>query len=132
MKILSTVLILAAALSASAAMADVISSNGSVPDMTGPEVSTASQVFTQADIPAHGVSGYPQRASDDEIEGAADASIQVGQDGRPVKCVVISETPAGYGFGRQFCLLLLVKSQSDMKVVAPGQWLKGHMAFTLK
>ncbi|HVZ30368.1 MAG TPA: hypothetical protein VG839_08240 [Asticcacaulis sp.] len=42
---------------------------------------------------------YPERASNDEVEGSATIECQVTTPQGNVKCRVLSETPSGYGFG---------------------------------
>lgn len=43
---------------------------------------------------------YPERALDREVEGAASLSCTVNANGTVSACGVVSETPAGNGFGR--------------------------------
>ena len=42
---------------------------------------------------------YPPRAQDDEVEGSATIECTVVSAAGNVKCSVLSEAPAGYGFG---------------------------------
>ena len=43
---------------------------------------------------------YPDRALEREVEGTASLSCTVNANGTVSACGVVSETPAGYGFGR--------------------------------
>ncbi len=131
MKILSVILILAAVVSGHAALADEAPSSAAAPDMTGPEITATTRVYTRADIPHREITGYPERASQDEVVGGANVKIQIGTDGRPDKCVVISENPPKYDFGRELCFLLLSKAHFDMNKIAPGQWLSQSSNFQL-
>jgi hypothetical protein len=131
MKILSTALTLVAILSAPAVLADEMPSSGSAPDMTGPEITATSQVYTRKNVPSREITGYPERAAQDEVVGGATVEIQIGEDGRPAKCVVISETPPKYDFGRELCFVLLANAHFDMNTIVPGQWLSRSSNFQL-
>lgn len=43
---------------------------------------------------------YPPDALNEEVEGSATIECVVQPDGRLATCVVVSEDPKGYGFGR--------------------------------
>ena len=43
---------------------------------------------------------YPSRAMNSEVEGSASLSCRVQAAGTVTGCIVMSETPGGYGFGR--------------------------------
>lgn len=42
---------------------------------------------------------YPKKARQEGVEGEADARLFIGPDGLPGKIRILSEAPAGYGFG---------------------------------
>jgi len=42
---------------------------------------------------------YPRKAMADRVQGRGVAGCTVAEDGHLTSCVVLSETPAGYGFG---------------------------------
>ena len=44
---------------------------------------------------------YPPRAAEDEVEGAATVQCTVMDAKGRVSCITVSETPKGYGFGKQ-------------------------------
>jgi protein TonB len=44
---------------------------------------------------------YPERAQRMEVEGSAAIKCKVTVKGTMTECIVVSESPAGYGFGDQ-------------------------------
>ena len=56
---------------------------------------------------------YPSRAANDEIEGSATVQCAVLDTAGRVSCVVISETPGGYGFGSATVHMVQDKGRVD-------------------
>ena len=56
---------------------------------------------------------YPTRAANDEIEGSATVQCAVLDTSGRVSCVVISETPGGYGFGPATAHMVQDKGRVD-------------------
>lgn len=59
------------------------------------------------------LSYYPQRATDDETEGTATLECTVTDASGRVTCVVLSEAPKGYGFGKATVKMVQDKGRVD-------------------
>ncbi|MGN6207479.1 energy transducer TonB [Asticcacaulis sp.] len=76
---------------------------------------------------------YPDRALEVEVNGVANIDCVLQADGKVKDCVVVKETPAGYGFGE--ATIRLFEDQFDLnqqkaadKSHKPGD----HMTFTYR
>jgi periplasmic protein TonB len=79
------------------------------------------------------VSYYPARAEADEVEGLATVECTVNDAKGRVSCVVMSESPKGYGFGKATVTMVQKEgrvdtSQGDVRV---GSKLKTTVKWTL-
>ena len=76
---------------------------------------------------------YPERASEDEVEGSATIECQILSADGKVKCSVVSETPKGYGFGAAAVRAIEARGRVDTGggQVQPGQRLKQTFRFQL-
>ena len=76
---------------------------------------------------------YPERASEDEVEGSATIECQILSTDGKVKCSVVSETPKGYGFGAAAVRAIESRGRVDTGggQVQPGQKLKQTFRFQL-
>ncbi len=121
---------------AMAAFAVVSAGEASAQDMgqlaSPPEITAKSQVYHRADFDLTvDRDFYPQRALNDEIEGLSVVLCQVGADGDFEQCVVESETPGAYGFGKAHALMLLMHGHVDIAKNPPGTWIRNHFKWTI-
>lgn len=84
-------------------------------------------------IAANAKDYYPDRALEAEVSGVAVIDCVLQADGKVKDCIVVKETPAGYGFGE--ATIRLFEDQFDLnqqkaadKSHKPGD----HMTFTFK
>ena len=59
---------------------------------------------------------YPPRALDNEMEGSASVQCTVLDASGRVHCVVVSESPKGYGFGQQTVKMVEEKGRVDTSI----------------
>ncbi len=59
---------------------------------------------------------YPPRAIENEVEGSASVQCTVLDTAGRVHCVLVSETPKGYGFGQQTVKMVEEKGRVDTTV----------------
>ena len=71
---------------------------------------------------------YPARAMNDEQQGVATIDCIVQADGRLADCVIVSESPKGYGFGAATVRMFEDLAHEDMASHKPGD----HQKFTFK
>ena len=79
------------------------------------------------------LSYYPSAAQDSEVEGSATLECTVADDKGRVTCIVLAETPKGYGFGRATAKMVQDKgrvdtSQGDVQI---GSKLRTTVKWTL-
>ena len=69
---------------------------------------------------------YPRAARIGAIEGDAAVDCQIGNDGYMTRCVVASESRAGYGLGEGLAVTVLKWAQTDTAKPGhkPGSWLR--------
>ena len=63
---------------------------------------------------------YPAKALDDEVDGQVKIDCLVAVTGRLISCKVLSETPAGYGFGTATAGLFVKFTHVDIMSVPGG------------
>ncbi len=77
---------------------------------------------------------YPQRATDDEVEGSATVECSVVSGDGKVKCKVVSENPGGYGFGAALVKAIEARGRADTSVgeIQVGATMKVTARFQLQ
>ena len=75
---------------------------------------------------------YPRGAEDSHIQGAAQVACFIQADGRMKRCVVLTESPQGEGFGIATRDLFLTYAQVDPGSVQGGIQPDDFYIFTLK
>jgi TonB family protein len=73
---------------------------------------------------ARPVTGYPERARAERVEGTATLSCEFGMDGDYKDCVVVAEEPPGWGFGAtavQLATLFHSTPSADGSGLKPGR-----------
>ncbi len=98
---------------------------------TAPVITPQTKVYTRDQIPPGKADIYPARAQDDEVRGVAVLACHIADDLRPDKCIVLSETPQGYGFGEAAALALLRYGKVDPAKQKSGDWVKQTFNFSL-
>ena len=99
--------------------------------MAAPTITADTVVYTQADLSDYAGDYYPPRAQEDEVQGKVVLACEIGDAGRVAQCIVVSETPAGYGFGKSAALTILKYGRADPSKSSVGGWLRMTMNFTL-
>jgi TonB family protein len=76
---------------------------------------------------------YPERAQREDVPGDVSLSCQVTKDDKLQACRVLSETPAGYGFGKAAVQLagLMTLPPKDLAHVRPGERVQIPIKFRL-
>lgn len=74
---------------------------------------------------------YPARAADAHVEGWAKVQCTVQTTGRLADCVVVAETPQGYGFGAAAVKTLTETGRADLNRDGPGKRVTLTSRFTL-
>jgi len=75
---------------------------------------------------------YPKKAQADEIEGQATIYCDVTPSGRLAGCVIVSETPADYGFGAATVALYQAHCYVDPASVPGGIKPGAHFKTTMR
>lgn len=74
---------------------------------------------------------YPYRAINEEVQGQSVVLCQVGAGGEVAQCVVESESPAGYGFGKAHAMVIMKYSRADTSMHPEGTWIRNRHNWTL-
>ena len=74
---------------------------------------------------------YPDLALQDQVEGFSIVLCQVALDGGVMQCVVDSESPGSYGFGKAHALMMLTHARFDTARYVPGTWIRNCFQWTL-
>ena len=97
-----------------------------------PEISKVSEIYRRAEFDLSlDRDFYPEMALRHEVEGFSVVVCQVGLDGGVMQCVVDSDSPARYGFGKAHALMLLTHARFDTANYPPGTWLRNCFHWTL-
>lgn len=101
--------------------------NGASQWVPAPEIGPDTQVYTRKDL--SGIKRkdilVPGRANNEGVSGQSHLICELGPEGRFQQCVVLSETPEGYGFGKAHALRVLRDYQLKIPKgteVPPGLW----------
>ncbi len=114
------------------AFAQNAAAQASPPETTAaPVITPQTKVYTRDQVPPGKQDFYPMRAQDDEVRGSAVLACHIADDLRPDKCVVLSETPPGYGFGEGAALAILRYGKVDPAKQKSGDWVKMTFNFSL-
>jgi protein TonB len=73
---------------------------------------------------------YPAAAAGKEINGAATIKCRIAANGRLTDCAVVSETPAGYDFGKGTIEMAQDRIVADTSQDKPGDWVLWTFHFT--
>ncbi len=114
------------------AFAQNAAAQASAPETTtAPDITPQTKVYTRDQVPSGNFDIYPPKAQDEEVRGFAVLACHIADDMRPDKCVVLSETPQGYGFGKAAALAILRYGKVDPAKQKSGDWVKQTFTFSL-
>ena len=81
--------------------------------------------------PAGRADYYPGPALESEINGGATIKCKVVETGRLTDCVVVTEAPKGYDFGKAAIAIAEDRVVADTSQDAPGDWVLWTFNFSL-
>jgi len=97
----------------------------------GPVIDADTVVYARKDMQNYPQEDYPAPAQESEIEGSVGLACQIAADQGLDRCVVLSETPPGYEFGRAAAILMMRTRHADMSHNPAGSWVHITARFQL-